>query len=165
MNMTLIKKINSVFKSIATNDSKNPVNVETKVTKPKLVSMDMAAYYKDKTLRSIFPNQDLTDVPIKNYNLRSDIVLSKPVDVVIVEIKDTYQNRYTCTSKQLPGFELVVDKGHTDFIRYITSEVKHFYHKNKDKCTFVLSMEELLTQKQETMYLFVELGDYKQLPY
>lgn len=166
MGKNLCEKIMSIFKSTKSNTNENDNTcAETKVTKPRLVSMDMAAYYKDKTLRSIFPNQDLTDVTIKDYNLRSDIVLSKPVDVVIVTIEDAYKNRYKCTSDQLPGFELVIDKDHENLIQYITSEVKHFYHKNKDKCTFVLSMEELLTQKQETMYLFVELGDYKQLPY
>lgn len=140
-------------------------NTETKVTKPRLVSMDMASYYRDKTLNSIFPNMDLPDAQMKDYTLRSDIVLSKPVDVVVVAIEDTYKNRYKCTSNQLPGFEFVVDKDHEDLIQYITSETKHYYNKNKDKCTFVLSMEELRTQKQETMYLFVELGDYKTLPY
>lgn len=140
-------------------------NAETKITKPRLVSMDMASYYRDKTLNSIFPNMDLPDPQMKDYTLRSDIVLSKPVDVVVVAIEDAYKNRYKCTSNQLPGFEFVVDKDHEDLIQYITSETKHYYNKNKDKCTFVLSMEELRTQKQETMYLFVELGDYKTLPY
>ena len=125
----------------------------------------MAAYNKDKTLTSIFPNRELPDVEMKDYTSRSDVVLSKPVDVVVVAIEDAYKNRYKCTSDQLPGFEFIVDKDHEDLIKYITSETKYYYNKNKDKCTFALSMEELRTQKQKTMYLFVELGDYKILPY
>lgn len=163
MSMSFYEKIKSIFK---TDDQTNSeFDAETKITKPRLVSMDMAAYYKDKTLTSIFPNRELPDVEMKDYTSRSDVVLSKPVDVVVVAIEDAYKNRYKCTSDQLPGFEFIVDKDHEDLIKYITSETKHYYNKNKDKCTFALSMEELRTQKQETMYLFVELGDYKILPY
>lgn len=168
MSTSIVDKFINCYKCLVSNkNTTNPTSfdAETKITKPRLVSMDMAAYYKDKTLNSIFPNMDFPNTQIKDYTLRSDIVLSKPVDVVIVAIEDTYKNRYKCTSKQLPGFEFVVDKDHEDLIQYITSETKHYYNQNKDKCTFVLSMEELRTQKQETMYLFVELGDYKILPY
>ena len=163
MSMSFYEKIKSIFK---TDDQTNSeFDAETKITKPRLVSMDMAAYNKDKTLTSIFPNRELPDVEMKDYTSRSDVVLSKPVDVVVVAIEDAYKNRYKCTSDQLPGFEFIVDKDHEDLIKYITSETKYYYNKNKDKCTFALSMEELRTQKQKTMYLFVELGDYKILPY
>lgn len=121
--------------------------------------MDMASYYKHKTLNSIFPNIDLSDRYIKDYTLRSDIVLSKPADIIVVTIEDAYKNRYRCTSDQLPDFEFVVDKDKENLIQCITAEIKYYYNKNKHKFNFVLNMEELGTQKQETMYLFIELED------
>ena len=84
MSLSFYEKIKSIFK---TDDQTNSeFDTETKITKPRLVSMDMAAYYKDKTLTSIFPNRELPDVEMKDYTSRSDVVLSKPVDVVVVAI-------------------------------------------------------------------------------